>query len=548
MMTNKQIEFQGRFKTKIRLRMALVVVVCALQPASRAFSDSTSEPVVKLLNLMLDKGIISEDDAAKFQAQLGAEETNQAARFPISPWKINAGIKDFEIFGDVRTRFEDRSEQDPVGDKVELQRYRYSVRLGFRGEALDDFYYGLRLETSSNPRSSFVTMGTSSSGAPYEGPYGKSTAGITIGQAYLGWHPESWLDITAGKMPNPLYTTTLVWSRNINPEGLAEHVRYATGPVEFFGNFAQFLYQDANPVSASPDLGLGVNGAGQNADNIFQVAWQGGLTYRFSTNTSLKVAATLYEYYGQKQGSENTSGISPYFGDNYVGEGAYAGPGSLSPVNGYSGYGSSGGLTGYESFGYPNNQVGLNNLEVVEIPFELNFKIKTLDAQLFGDVAYNLQGSQRAQAAAAGYAAYLANLNQGNSSGSTIKGFSPQVHDDKAYQIGFALASKGDLGLVEGTTSSKHAWEVKTYWQHVEQYSLDPNLLDQDIFAGDENLEGIYFAVAYGFSQNFIGNFRYGHATRINSQLGTGGTGQDIPQINPINELNLFQADLTFKF
>ena len=54
-----------------------------------------------------------------------------------------------------------------------------------------------------------------------------------------------------GKMPNPLYTTTLVWNGNISPEGAAEQFKYTVGPADFFANFGQFLYQDMNPISAS---------------------------------------------------------------------------------------------------------------------------------------------------------------------------------------------------------------------------------------------------------------------------------------------------------
>ena len=119
----------------------------------------------------------------------------------------------------------------------------------------------------------------------------------------------------------------------------------------------------------------------------------------------------------------------------------------------------------------------------------------------------------------------------------------------KAYQIGFDLASEGGRGLVSGTTSQRHAWEVRTYWQHVEQYALDPNLPDIDFFEGAQNLEGVYVALAYGFTDNFIGTFRYGHASRINSLLGTGGSDTgDIPQINPINDFDIYQVDLTFRF
>ena len=113
----------------------------------------------------------------------------------------------------------------------------------------DDFYYGLRIDTSPSPRSPFVTFGSSSAGTPYQGPYGKSTAGINIGQAYLGWKPEKWVDVTVGKMPNPLYTTPMVWNANLNPEGAAERFYYTVGEADLFATFGQFLYQD---VSQSP--------------------------------------------------------------------------------------------------------------------------------------------------------------------------------------------------------------------------------------------------------------------------------------------------------
>src|SRR5262249_423189 len=142
-----------------------------------------------------------------------------------------------------------------------------------------------------------------------------------------------------------------------------------------------------------------------------------------------------------------------------------------------------------------------------------------------------------------GYAAYLA-----NSGIATISAFKPQTDEVKAYQVGLALGSQGNLGLVNGSTCRRHAWEVRAYWQHVEQYALDPNLLDSDFFEGRGNLEGIYGAIAYGLADNVIATFRYGYAMRINDKLGTGGSNQDIPQINPIHDYNLLQFDVTLRF
>jgi hypothetical protein len=102
--------------------------------------------------------------------------------------------------------------------------------------------------------------------------------------------------------------------------------------------------------------------------------------------------------------------------------------------------------------------------------------------------------------------------------------------------------------MVYGQTVHRHAWEARTYWQHVEQYALDPNLIDSDFMEGRGNLEGIYAAFAYGISENIIGTIRYGYAQRINDKLGTGGSNQDIPQMNPISRYNILQLDLTLRF
>lgn len=523
-----------------------------------ALSTNTISPAAMgpLLDLFIKKGFVTQDEVDQVKAEAEAEQTNSQpfSQEPISKWKTGDGIVKMELFGDVRARYEDREARDMNFDRIELDRERYAVRLGLRGTLFDDFYYGVRLETSSNPRSPFVTAGGSS-----PGPFGKSAAGINIGQAYIGWRQGRWLDITLGKMPNPLYTSTMVWSGSINPEGAAEQFKYTVGEADFFATFGQFVYQNFNPNVGAANLGVN-NFLGQTVPNIYQIAWQAGVTYHITDKLTAKVAGTIYSYAGL-QPSTATSGnsTSPYYGDAYVGEGAYAGPNYASSLpNGWSGNGGQSIVTtgGYGSLGYYNNQVGLDNLLVLEVPFEVNLKLNRVMLRTFGDFAYNFQGGQRANAAAAGYSAYLANVPQslgGGSTAPTISGFSPQTSQVKAYQIGFGIGSTNVVygqtqGLVYGTGSAKNAWELRAYWQHIEQYSLDPNLLDTDFFNGLENMQGIYAALAYGFSANVIGTIRYGFANRIDSQIGTGGSSPDIPQINPLQHYSILQLDMTVRF
>jgi Putative porin len=517
------------------LLVGAVILLCAVRAG---LCEDPSDPII---NLFLQKGFITESEAAKARAQIASIRTNEVNHIPLLPkprWGVRQAIKNIELFGDVRLRYEYRSVEDPAGGNIDLQRFRYAARVGVRGRLFDDFYYGLRLDTSSNPRSSWITFGTASSGTPYNGPFGKSKADIAVSRAYLGWRRDNWLDLELGKMPNPLYTTPMVWDPDLNPEGAAEHLQYTVGSADLFATLGQFLYEDINPISASG--GLGFNGlTGQNGEDVFMLAWQGGMNYHITTNTAVKVAPVLYKYVGLRRSSADSPNVTaPFFGDPYIGEGAYLGPGTGTAA-GYAGYGTASTLPGFGSIDYPLNQVGLNNLLVVEVPFEFDFKLWNLDASFFGDAAYNLEGNDRAKVAAAGYAYWLANQPTPPS----IHPFAPQKNEDKAYQIGFAIGSKkGWLGRV------RHPWELKTYWQHTEQYALDPNLIDSDVFEGRENLEGINVQLTYGLTPNFLASVRYAYASRINDKLGTGGSNQDIPQMNPIQSFSLLQLDLSLRF
>ncbi|HEY1786651.1 MAG TPA: putative porin [Verrucomicrobiae bacterium] len=559
-----------RFKKARRLanQAVKVLLLAAMSAATRGWcQDATNATGVAsapdpLLDLLIQKGILTQQEADRVEAEASVMRTNNGVQMPpmpSSPWHIDKAIKSVEFYGDARVRYEDRAAEDPDGNRIDLQRFRYALRFGLRGDMFDDFYYGFRMDTGNNPRSPWVTFGTStaSSSTYYYGPFGKSEAAINVGQIYLGWHPESWVDLTIGKMPNPLFTSSMVWSANINPEGFAERFKYPVGPAQFFANFGQFIYDDLNPSSASGGLGFNTS-FGQQTDNIFMLAWQGGVNYQITPKISAKIAATIYNYIGLHQSTADTIGaLSPYYGDPYVGEGAYylvAGTGKFAP--GYNGFGTSTPvpLAGYGSLNYPLNQVGLDNLKVIEVPLDVQFKIPGphLEGHLFGDFAYNLDGAQRADAAAAAYNQVVKDNPFGALPAPTHT-LTAQTSDVKAYQIGLGIGSDDidygpTQGLVYGTSSPRHSWEVRTYWQHVEQYSLDPNLLDLDFFNGLENLQGIYVAASYAFSGNVIGTFRYGHASRINSALGTGGSSGDIPQINPVNNYDIYQMDLTVRF
>jgi hypothetical protein len=462
-----------------------------------------------LLNKLVERGILKADEATELKEEA---MTNTAGGMK---FKISSAIKSMELFGDLRMRYEYRSGVlggTSAGMVDAADRWRYALRLGVRGELRDDFYYGLRLETSPNERSTWNTFGGAGM-SPYYGPFSKSSYGINIGLAYLGWRPASWLDVTIGRMPQPLYTTPMVWDSDYTPEGVAEKLKFTVGPADLFATFGQYVYQDVTPGSGSAVMGIGV----PSDNNAYLMAWQAGVNYRFNTNLSAKIAPALYNYVGHGTGSVGYSG--PFVGEGEPNGFQYT---TLTPTSTT--------LPGLAAGSY--NQTGINDLFIFELPAEVNFKVGSLDARVFGDFSLNLEGDRRARAAF--------------NAGTAVFPGGVQLGQDKAYQIGMAVGN--NLGLVYGTSAKKGTWEGRVYWQHVEQYALDPNLLDSDFFEGRGNLEGIYSALAYGFSDAIIGTVRYGWAERVDHNLGTGGFNADLPLPNPITKYQIVQVDVTWKF
>src|SRR5262249_15980682 len=145
---------QKNSTNRLTLSLAVSTLLFMLAAPTIGFcSDTSSDPV---LNLLLEKGVITqqEADTAKAQAEVIRSNYFATALPPMtSKWKINNAIESVELFGDIRLRYEQREAKTPGGHRLELDRGRYSIRLGLRGKAFDDFYYGVMVDTSQNPRS-----------------------------------------------------------------------------------------------------------------------------------------------------------------------------------------------------------------------------------------------------------------------------------------------------------------------------------------------------------------------------------------------------------
>lgn len=471
-----------------------------------------------LLDLLVRKGLINDQEAEEVRADL----TRENASTPAGKLKLSTPLTELELYGDARVRYEVRDGEtarpdpiNPPGDSFQRNRARYRLRIGLRGTLVDDWFFGIRLETSTNPRSTNVTFGDDTSTGP--GPFAKNSDSIGVGQAYLGYKGFRDLTLIAGKMANPFVTSSMLWDGDINPEGLAEQWKHtfsfsygggssgggvdSTGKdgktvttaattseprkisIDVFANFGQFVYDDTNPENP-----IGPSPSGLPKKDGYLLGWQLGAKVNFPHDFYVQLAPTLYNYTGT--------------GDTFAGH--FQGDPTFNVIDP---------ITGAVTTVVPN-QTGANNLFVFDLPMEIGWKFGELPVKVFGEYARNFSGDDRATAA----------------------GHPDKTDSVNAYQIGAGVGKLKDKG----------SWELRGFWQHAEQFALDPNLVDSDIFDSRVNVEGVAFFFGYALSDAVTANLTYAHGWQIDHDLGTGGVG-DIG-INPVDDYDLFQADLNFKF
>src|SRR5438309_5516034 len=100
------------------------------------------------------------------------EKTVPLEKSSADKWKLSTSTTQMELYGDLRLRYDYRGgetkDRGPVvspgagvagtNDWQERERERYRLRLGLRGTLLDDWFFGVRLETANGSRSTNVTI------------------------------------------------------------------------------------------------------------------------------------------------------------------------------------------------------------------------------------------------------------------------------------------------------------------------------------------------------------------------------------------------------
>lgn len=332
-------------KKKIALALALAGLACAAHAGEREELETLRATTLALIDALVAKGILTEDAAkglvaqaeqkGKEQAQAVAEAEKNVVRVPYIPEVVKHEIREqirqevvaqakterwgdvnavpewigrLKWEGDLRLRYQgdffaDGNPRDQAtinlyqadgittSGEDDRHRARLRARLGLLAKVTDGISAGVRIATgnSAEPVSTNQTLGNT--GNKYN---------LWLDRAYVKVDPLDWLTVTGGRIPNPFFSTDLVWDDDLNFEGVAATFRpwaHESLALKPFFTVGAFPLQE---IASSPT-------------NLARDKWlygaQAGVDWRSGAYTRWRIGLAYYDY-------RNVTGIADNVADS----------------------------------------------------------------------------------------------------------------------------------------------------------------------------------------------------------------------------------------
>ena len=177
--------------------------------------------------------------------------------------------------------------------------FRLRARLGMKAVIAPEWTAGIRIGTGSdnNPVSTTQTLG---------GGFGKKD--IWLDQGYLTWKPSDELTLTGGRVANPFYTTDLLYSGDLNFDGVAAIFnRKLNQDFGLFGTVGAFPVEYTNDTSSS-------NGTDkEESDNKWLYGAQLGASWAINDSNRIKGSMAYYRFDDIE--GKRSSPCEPWSGD-----------------------------------------------------------------------------------------------------------------------------------------------------------------------------------------------------------------------------------------
>ncbi|MBH3422709.1 putative porin [Pseudomonas gessardii] len=160
--------------------------------------------------------------------------------------------------------------------------FRLRARLGMKAIIAPQWTAGIRIGTGSdnNPVSTTQTLG---------GGFGKKD--IWLDQGYLTWKATQDLTLTGGRIANPFYSTDMMYSSDLNFDGVAAIFNHSlSNEWGLFGTLGAF------PVEYTSDTASSNGFDKEDSDTKWLFGGQIGANWKINRSNSLKGALAYYRF------------------------------------------------------------------------------------------------------------------------------------------------------------------------------------------------------------------------------------------------------------
>ena len=365
---------------------------------------------------------------------------------------------------------------------------RLQAHIGMNVKLGDTVTAGVRIGSGgdNNPVSTTQTLGG-----------GLIKKDIWLDQAWIRWQPNKNLSVTAGRMPDPFTVTDLIYSTELNFDGVAGH-----GELPFSDDLTTFATLGAFPIqytggttgNEAPAEAFSHN---KYSDSRWMSAAQLGFNWKFGEDTTWKLA--LAYYYFDRMRGQLSAPCQLYTGINYCSTDDTAPdymqwgnsvfllrdilPDTSSPTN------------------YAQPQfVGLSyNYHIADVVNKLDFKVGETPIELQAEYERNL--AYHARDAFDRYPNGVG-VPVNNYQGSATPGESGPY---KSGPVGWLL--RGIIGNPHPMALNE--WNIALGYKYLQPDAMLDGLTDQNFHLGGTNAKGFILTADYGIAPRTWLSARY---------------------------------------
>jgi len=536
------------------LTAAIVLALCA--GGTHAQSAPSDNATINLVRLLVKRGVLTQADADGLIAQANAEAaqaqklTGTANAVPAAPGQVRVTyvpqvvrnqIKDelrqevvaqaksehwatpgalpewldrIAWSGDMRVRDEfhyyDKGNAYPVVDFAKLNRtgpydlnganpppllntrenrtnsLRIRARLGVNVDLSDNVSAGIRIGTGddNNPVSLTQTLGG-----------GLVKKDLWLDQAWLAWKPTPWAQVIGGRMPNPFMSTDLVYSNDLNFDGIVGKFNVpVTDGIGAFANVGMF------PIEYQADDFPSQQGIKNASRDKWMTGAQIGGRWKFNEDTEWNLALAYYRFDHMR--GELSSPCSIYLGvtfcDTDATRSAYMQKGnSLFLIRDIVPDPNS-----PSSYAQPQYVGLVYDYHVADANTRLDMKLADtplrLEADYIRNMAYHRRDAFRSDV---GINRLVNNFGAGDFSENTYK----------SGPVGWMV--RATLG--DPIPQAAGDWNVAFAYKYLQPDATPDGLTDADFHLGGTNTKGFFLGGSYGISPYAWLSARYFNAKEV---------------------------------